>query len=664
MKKWFLRWGALLFALIAVGMLGACGTGGAKTKDAPIPQEVAALASREADIDLLASLEKKVTRDDLGVTVDIAPYKFQKILRVLIGAELRPCQEGEDALNISRPFTLSFTFEGKEYRYSFSQEKIIANGADCYPENPAALAELYEDAEYEGILTEDLYYLRQDMGFSAEDVESVEFLYESASGEEQTRLSDQASIQTALDSLGGMVVWRLSPDAPPNPKTGAAITCTFHCKNGVDWRYETAIPKSVDAQGNVTLYGEASGYGELSTLFGDVQIGPGLTVSQAGSQRHVHQTALDYEGSFRTTTFPDSFQQLFYGGGEPVVPPGGDAACTLAFAGPKGEPLTPDTVAVTLWRTEDDFGTLTALPGAEYSDGKLALPNAEGKYYVRVQAQFPKGSAEYYFSYRVTAFPAFFWDIEYGNSEGDVLFTRMDTGLQIPGGQNRQYVNFILSLGLEKGESQPLEVSQPFSMEFSHQGEKVVFAFSSQGISMDGEPCAVRHPENIAQLYLPLTAENAYQGGDGLLDYGLRGFLTKEASSFSNAFPIEKEELESVEVTEEKPREFTVFDLTSGLKEDLSWMDNIILAREWSESDHYWPRGFFLSYCITLQDGTVYELGEQLLKNGEETGWYVVYSDLPEIKERIKGMEGQPFQREERLPTTLTADDQGNISFH
>lgn len=664
MKKRFLRGVALLFALIIVGALGACGTGGAETKEVPVPQEVEALADRKADADLLVSLDPQVTRDDLGVTVDIAPHKFREILRVLIGAELRPCQEGEDALDISHPFTLSFTFEGKEYRYSFSQEKIVANGADCYPENPAALTELYEDAGYEGILTEELYYLRQDMGFSAADVESVEFLYESASGEEQTRLSDQASIQTALDSLGGMVVWRLSPDAPPNPKTGAAITCTFHLKDGADWQYQTAIPQSVDTQGNVTLYGEASGYGELSTLFGDVQGGPVLTVSQAGIQLPVHQTALDYEGSFRATTFPDSFQWLFYGGGEPVVPPGGDAVCTLAFASTEGEPLIPDTVAVALWRTEDDFGTLTALPEAEYSDGRLALPNAEGKYYVRVQAQFPKGSAEYYFSYRVTGFPAFFWDIEYGNGEGDVLFTRKDTGLQIPGGQNRQYVNFILSLGLEKGEPQPLEVSQPFSMEFSHQGEKVAFEFSSQGVSMDGEPCTVRHPENIAQLYLPLTAENAYQVGDGLLDYGLRGFLTKEVSSFSGAFPIEKGEPESVEVTEEKPREFTVFDLTSGLKEDLSWMDHIILAREWSESDHYWPRRFFLSYCITLQDGTVYELGEQLLKNGEETSWYVVYSDLPEVKEKIKGMEGQPFQREERLPTTLTADDQGNISFH
>lgn len=44
MKKRFLRGAALLFALIIVGALGACGTGGAETKEVPVPQEVEALA--------------------------------------------------------------------------------------------------------------------------------------------------------------------------------------------------------------------------------------------------------------------------------------------------------------------------------------------------------------------------------------------------------------------------------------------------------------------------------------------------------------------------------------------------------------------------------------------------------------------------------------------
>lgn len=336
-------------------------------------------------------------------------------------------------------------------------------------------------------MTEELYYLRQDMGFSAADVESVEFLYESASGEEQTRLSDPRRPFKRPWTAWGEWWSGASPRMPPPQSQDRRC---YHLYLPPQGRRRLAVSDSDSPvgghQGNVTLYGEASGYGELSTLFGDVQGGPVLTVSQAGIQLPVHQTALDYEGSFRATTFPDSFQWLFYGGGEPVVPPGGDAVCTLAFASTEGEPLIPDTVAVALWRTEDDFGTLTALPEAEYSDGRLALPNAEGKYYVRVQAQFPKGSAEYYFSYRVTGFPAFFWDIEYGNGEGDVLFTRKDTGLQIPGGQNRQYVNFILSLGLEKGEPQPLEVSQPFSMEFSHQGEKVAFESLPKGYPWTG----------------------------------------------------------------------------------------------------------------------------------------------------------------------------------
>ena len=63
MKKRFLRGAALLFALIIVGALGACGTGGAETKEVPVPQEVEALADRKADADLLVSLDPQVTRD-------------------------------------------------------------------------------------------------------------------------------------------------------------------------------------------------------------------------------------------------------------------------------------------------------------------------------------------------------------------------------------------------------------------------------------------------------------------------------------------------------------------------------------------------------------------------------------------------------------------------
>lgn len=70
MKKRFLRGAALLFALIVVGVLGACGTGGAETKAVPVPQEVEALADREADIDRSSSpairRKQKSGRHDTG----------------------------------------------------------------------------------------------------------------------------------------------------------------------------------------------------------------------------------------------------------------------------------------------------------------------------------------------------------------------------------------------------------------------------------------------------------------------------------------------------------------------------------------------------------------------------------------------------------------------
>ena len=200
-------------------------------------------------------------------------------------------------------------------------------------------------------------------------------------------------------------------------------------------------------------------------------------------------------------------------------------------------------------------------------------------------------------------------------------------------------------------------------MTFTREEEAHVFAFTAQGITLDGKNCAVTHPERVAKLYEPLTQENAMLGSDDLLDYGLRGFLTKEVSTFSKAYPIPKEEIASVTVIEEKPKEYTQYDATANLTQDLSWMDEIVLAKDWSEGDHYWPRRFYLSYRITCKDGTVYELGEQLLKDGEATGWYLVYTDLPRVEELIKGLEGETVTREERLPTVLTVDDAGNITF-
>ncbi len=677
---------ALGLGLLCAGMLGACGvfspppsspaspSSSAPVQAAwdPVPEAVAALADRDTDVYILSALDDQVTRDDLDVTVDIPPVYFSRFVRALIALELRPLEEGAPALDIPKPFTLAFSYEGRGYSYAFSSEKIIANGADAYPANPAALEELYqyEKEGYEGLLTQDIYYLREDMGFAPEDVASVELTSSTMGGEDRIVFTDKTSIQAAVESLGSLVVWRLDPGAPPNPKTGGASSCIFTLADGSTWRYETALPRAVDGSGAETLYGEvSSNYGSLfDPLYDGSQIGPALFPTMNGMALPACQTSLDYGGSSKEWSSVNGFlaPDVLYYTTDPVVSPGSGASCILAFRAPDGGTLRPDSLAVALWR-EDSLGDWRELDAPDAGGSALDLPDAEGKYYVQVRAQFPRGWAEYIFEYRVTDLPSYFWDIEFGNNEGNVTFTRQDSGLTIPGGQNRQYVEFILSLGLtlarEEAPAQSLAVQEAFSMAFDQEGKRCVFAFSPQGVTMDGKACALAHPERIADLYIPLTSENAMEGGDGLVDYGLRGFLTKETSAFSQVCPFAWEELESLTVTQERPKDYTAYDVTAALAGDLSWLDDIILAREWSEADHYWPRRFFLSYRIILTDGTVYELGEQFLKDGEPTGWYPVYSDLPQAEALIGAMSGEAVARPQRLPAALSVDDQGNITF-
>ena len=640
----------------------------------PVPQEVAALGDKDTDVDILVSLDDQVTRDDLGITVEIAPVDFRRYIQVLAALELRPLEEGDPPLDIPKPFTLAFSWQGKEYSYAFSSQKIVANGADAYPANPAALEELYEYEKegYEGLLTQDIYYLREDMDFAPEDIVSVELVSLSGSDEDRLVTTGPDDIRKAFDSLGALVVWKMDPESPPNPKTGGASSCIFTFGDGTVWKYETALPRCIDRLGNEVLYGEVSlNYGSLfDPLHDGSQVGVSLYATMSGLSLPVSQSELDYQGIKKTwsSSMEEIFPSSLYYETDPVITPGSDTSCVLAFRDSQGQGVTPTSVSVSLWQEDPDSFTMAAVTAPGLSGNTLELPGERGKYCVRLDAEFPGGSGSYFFEYRVTDLPDYFDDISYGNLEGDVTFTRTDAQLTVPGGPNRQYISFIRSLGLalaEEGEAptQPLEIREPFSMTFHHENETCTFAFSAQGVTLDGKPCVLDHPERIADLYIPLTAENAMLADDGMVDYALRGFLTKEVASFSQAFPLSGDQVEAVVVTAERPKEYTDYDVTASLNGDLSWFDTVILAREWSDGDYYWPRRFFLSYRITLEDGTVYQLGEQLLKDGQPTGWYAVYTDLPEVQALLDTLEGQPVQREEPLRTALSIDDAGNISF-
>ncbi len=617
----------------------------------PVPQEIAELI----DLDATAYLEipdDRVTRDDLAVTAEIAPYKFRQILQALVGMDLRPWTPSDPELDVAAPFTLSFTYGGKEYHYAFSRENIKINGKAAYPQNPDALAALYEDDQDYGLLTQPVYYLRDDMDFTAADVAAAELRVSSMAGEDTLTFTGQEDIQNAMDTLGGLVVWRLPSDSPPNPKTGGASSCIFTLTDGTTWQYITSVPCAVDRQGNTILYQEISP--NYDSLFAPVYSQPGvsLAVTLGGQDIPVYQTGMDYDGVTRsgsTGNGQPGGDVLLYET-SPVIEPLGDTACTFAFSA-AGSALTPESVSVSLWKENETTGAWESQDAPAVSGSSMQLPNTGGKYYVQLRAQLPDGWVEYLFQYRVTDLPAYFWDIEFGNGEGNVTFIRKDSGLSIPGGQNRQYVDFILSLGLtvqKDAPAQSLPVKNAFTMVFDRDGEQVAFDFSAEGIQKDGQPCAIAHPERIPDLYAGPETQDIPTYGDGLIDYGLRGFLSNEVTSFAKAYPAVTT-LQSVEVRQERRQEYIAYDATAQLAGDLSWLDGIIIAREWPGDGYYAGRSFYLSYQLTLPDGTLYELRDQLLIDGEATGWYVVYGDLAKVQAAIEPLEGEIFTYREAI---------------
>lgn len=618
-----------------------------KTWD-PVPEEIAALADKRADLDVLLGLDSRVTRDDLNVTAEIAPYRLQNMLEVLIGLELRPLEEDDPLLEVPFPFSLSFTLEEKSYTYSFTEEKISVNGTDTYPNKPDMLRTLYEDEAdgSSGLLTQDIYYLKEDMDFSVQEVSSLELESSYLSGTQTVSFTDTASIQRAMDALGSLVVWRLPDNALPNPKTGGNDSCTFTFADGSSWRYETALPHSVDSRGKELYYGEVSpNYGSLFDPLYE-QTGPHLLAVLAGQQLEAEQTRMEYAGNRRDRT--DWEESFVYTDGAVAIPLGSDALCKLDFTDGQGNALKPASITASLWQESTAGGEWIALPAPVQEAGYLQLNADPGRYRVQLRATFSEGWAEYQFEYRVADLPAFFWDLGFRNGSDGVTFTRSDSGLSMPGDGNAQYADFILSLGLSTQDvpsSQETGIRENFSITFEYEGESCILDFSSQGITLDGQSCTVARPEQLSALYEPSIPGIDYTG-EAPVDHLLRGFLTKDIAAFSEEFPLDR--IESIVVTHEKPASLTVYDLSESLGADTSWTEEILIARDWPGDSFYPSRSSFLSYQISLENGDTYELEDQLYRNGEATGWYLVYSDPPKIRELLQTVPGETIKKERK----------------
>ena len=197
-------------------------------------------------------------------------------------------------------------------------------------------------------------------------------------------------------------------------------------------------------------------------------------------------------------------------------------------------------------------------------------------------------------------------------------------------------------------------------MAFSCENKLYEFAFTSEGVTYNGKPYKVGNPQAIKALYAPFDYEdpNLFER----INYNLRGFLTKDVTYFTDEFQFSADEIEKFTIVREKPKQRIFHDMSSLAPEEIMDILNyVVLGNNWETEDYYTLRRFYLSYEVVLKDGTSYEIGERVLKNGMDTGWYIIQSDSPLALQHIEKREGVIQQRVKHIHGSIGKDDDGTI---
>ncbi len=609
-----------------------------------------------------AAAEARITREDLGITVTLMPYQLSGYVQAILDMDLQPLGSGAVPLSVPKPFTLHLIFGEREDTFAFTADKITVNGADYMPMNSAPLEALYAEDSEKGLLTEELYYLRDEMGFTAQEVITLE-LTQTFQTETKLTITNKETIAALVDALGGFVVRKPRAQEDIFPDMGGLYTLTATLADNTTWTYignQSQTQKSGDEAINHVVL--ADDFEAVFGLINDFPKLPRLKAAIGDIQPQIYQIAFDYENNQKTTEQPTPEDMLF--ATDPVITPGQDAACVLSFPDSDGQHATPQKITATVYRETDQNRTLDTSTPLTVSNNSVSLPNTEGKYYLTVLAEYPQGWVKSMLEYRVTSLPWYFDDIEYGNSEDNVSITRDDAQISILGGQNRKYVEFIQSLQLAPAQGtaiQELPVLKPFTLSFGYDIQTDVFQFTPQGITYNGAAFVTPEPQAVARLYETITAENIHSE---IINHRLRGFLSKEVSRLTDLFPIHAADIKKLVVADERPEEYTSYDVTGELAFITpECFSNIVLAKDLRQEDYYFPRRFFTSFTITMKDGTVYEVGEKLLVNGKDSGWYTVCSESTAAKALMDSTKGETAAREQRLPGGYSIDEDGNITF-
>jgi len=619
------------------------------------------------DWDKVPDMECTLSRDDTGIQITPTPVDVMNLAKCLLEMELVPYGEIQNSLELPHPFSLTFHVDGNKELISVSREKVSISGTDYSPTNPGALSGLLE-SDHSRFLTGDIYLLQEHMLPAAEITEVRLEEYENYSdGVTRVSTTDRKEIGKIAQALSRTVARRFETGEEPSLFIGVGgngYFCTLILEDGRQW--------SINPRGLATVT-SPSGQEDILVLSMDHQAVFGLLASnRSGPSLQVRvddMTPTVYERAYQVDGLQKSMSHIvptgMYFDSDPVLLPKETYTCRLEWTDAKGNPITPAGVTATLYPEAPDDparGVGAGIP-LRAEGATLTLPGGVGRSFVSVRAELAdSGWVEFIFSYRSSIFPTAFYDISFGNDEGGVTLTRNDADVEVTGTQNRQYVDFVMGLELSPstGQRQALPVREPFTMAFSCDNTIYEFVFSNDSVTYNGQPYTVGNPQAIEELYAPFDMEdpNMFER----VNYDLRGFLTKNVAYFTDVFPFRGEDIEKFTIIKEEPDTRILHDM-SGLepKEIMDILGYVVLGKDWQTEDYYTLRRFYLSYAVVLKDGTTYEIGERILKNNGETGWYTIQSDAPLASRKIERENGDSQQRDVPIHGGIGMDDEGNI---
>lgn len=582
-------------------------------------------------------IECTAVREDMGVEISEAYFTSREYMEAIKSLDLYKAAEGETAnppLDIEKPFTLRFSFQGKTDAFSFSSQGIRYQDELCIPNKLDGLYQIYE-IDDQGFLKQDLSYFSDILYIGEDPVLKIDLHRDHYDDSVAMTVENPETISKLIDGLSNLVVRKIEDGEQVDFAVGGASdSFTIHLKSGrtISLEHYGRII-SLGSVNDQHMVFQSMDFEGAYTAFGGV---PTLKTQIEGQNAENTIKAFDYDGNQKH--YENDIPIDYFYEEHAVIPIGGGMG-KLVFS------EAPKEYTVELAKLDGrDLIVESALTAGE--DGTIILPEAEGEYFLITRAVYDKGQVTYQSGFLVSDMPPFFDKIDYGNSEGDVLVTRDDVSLAVQGGQNRQYVQFINSLDLKAADPQAtgenLPILYPFSLTFQEESSKPqTFSFQpdSPYVTYNGKP----YLPGSLEPFLELTKVYSPWEGERPISVDVMDFFAAEIQPFTGQFPFQAEDITSVkkekkvsyqksvtgddkgntvynqklevlESTEIPPGEF------EAIYQELEQIPAVKMTLDVGAYDY----GRYTSYEITLQDGTIYTLDQKILVNGEESGYYMI----------------------------------------